>query len=68
MNYMKRQKLHDELDKVIAEASMRKNCGNCIYGIIDENRCAKFDAAPPMKIVLAGCDNYIELADDDIPF
>ena len=37
-------------------------CGNCVF--IKNDRCGKYNAAPPISVVLHGCDNW----EEDIPF
>lgn len=41
-----------------------KNCGNCVHANLVLSKCILFEAQPPMKVVLSGCESF-EL---DIPF
>jgi len=41
-----------------------KNCGNCTHANLVLSTCMLYDAQPPMKVVLTGCDNF----DLEIPF
>lgn len=47
------QQLLDELT-----CTLFKNCGNCVHANLDESKCSLFDAQPPMKIILSGCESF----------
>lgn len=39
-------------------------CLNCEYWDAAKEHCEKFDAKPPLEVVVVGCNDWIE----DIPF
>jgi len=41
-----------------------KNCGNCMHANLVLSKCDLFEAQPPMKVVLSGCENF----EMNIPF
>lgn len=68
-----KNKLYTQVNEFVDGIFALKNCGTCAYADVEQNLCTKFEAAPPMKIVLSGCPEYarntlLDVYDDDIPF
>jgi hypothetical protein len=51
-----------EMNTHLQEHRIATNCGNCEWR--SENLCTKFDATPPIQVVVVGCEAWSEA----IPF
>lgn len=46
-----------------------KNCGNCTHMQKQGPAvCGKFNMTPPVEVILAGCPEHDDEAEDEIPF
>ena len=68
-----KNKLYQRVNEFVDEVFALKNCGTCAYSDVEQGVCTKFEATPPMKVILSGCPEYarnklLDVYDDDIPF
>ncbi len=52
------------LQKKLEETYVVQQCTNCDHFDLDGNRCEKYNATPPARVVVIGCDQWAP----DIPF
>lgn len=57
-------KIADELSHFLWAKGYGRNCVNCDHWQDDKQLCGQFNALPPAKIIVVGCEKHTDL----IPF
>lgn len=71
-NYRFREHAADAVRDLLLSVSLQdkdafqESCLTCSYFREAEERCTKFNARPPARVIAYGCDQYID--NDVIPF
>lgn len=42
----------------LSNRGLLRHCGNCEHANFEENKCALFNATPPMRVVVVGCGHW----------